>query len=712
MSVYWYGGSGNWSDHTNHWSNNSGNSPSSPLGHAPTASESVVFDANSASDNYTVTVTGNGDCLDFIMDKPTGVGKKITFNNGIYNISISGNMNLVGGSVGITFSGTGQFIFVGTSGIKTIATNSAIFTQGIAFNGEATFQLIDNLISNRGGGNTNFILTAGTVDFTTNNTTISIISSAGIINGEFTFYDLSLIPTTPTSGTNHRLRSNIIVTHGLTITNGITVTNRSLIYSYDIGIQKTITITGTTANDFSNVDFKDINVINIVDGNQVDLDLSNISGLSGDCGGNDGITFTTGVDQYWYKSSGASNNWSTITNWYLGTGGSGGVGRVPLPQDQAIFDDLSFGAEGMTITQNMPRIPSTTFCGDDGLHPVENNPTFTTSSGCSVFGSLILTPNMTLTASTQQYTFEGRGDYILTSAGKTWAKIIAVYNAIGILRLGDDFNSSTYIYTGYSGRFDANDHNVTIAFLYNAIALTTAGYIIDMGNGTWTINALYPSTTNLFWYSAGYANMTFNAEGSTLKFIDSSNTNGVFTSYGYTFNNIWFDREASTGSNTLTYSSTYNEIKDTGTVAHSLLLSAGTTKTVNTFTVNGTAGNLITLASTTTTKATLLVNSSKIRCEFLNVDYIIGSPVNSVYMRSGTCIDGGHNSQVYFIDWISITNTGNMKSGGYTETETGSDPVFKSTGLEVGEMIEDNSIIPMSSMKSGKIIVKGNFIEY
>ena len=712
MSVYWYGGSGNWSDHTNHWSNNSGNSPSSPLGHTPTSSESVIFDANSASDNYTVTVDAHATCLDLTIDKPTGVGKKITLATGPYNISISGNLNFIGGNAGITISGTGSFLFIASSGTKTITNNSTVTTQAFIFNGTATFQLVDNIISNRGGGNTALLLSAGTVDFTTNNTTVTLLQSSTIINGAFTFYNLSWSPTTPTTNVSHTIKTDIIVTHTLTIENGATVTNRCLITSDIIGTQRNITLTGTTGNSINNTDFRDINIINIADGNQVDIDLSNIDGKSGDCGGNDGIIFTTGANQYWYKSSGASNNWSTITNWYLGTGGSGGVGRVPLPQDQAIFDDLSFGAEGMTITQNMPRIPSTTFCGDDGLHPVENNPTFTTSSGCSVFGSLILTPNMTLTASTQQYTFEGRGDYILTSAGKTWAKIIAVYNAIGILRLGDDFNSSTYIYTGYSGRFDANDHNVTIAFLYNAIALTTAGYIIDMGNGTWTINALYPSTTNLFWYSAGYANMTFNAEGSTLKFIDSSNTNGVFTSYGWAFNNIWFDRGTSTGSNTLTYSSNYNDIKDTGTVAHSLLLSAGTTKTVNTFTVNGTAGNLITLASTTTTKATLLVNSSKIRCEFLNVDYIIGSPINSVYMRSGTCIDGGHNSQVYFIDWISITNTGNMKSGGYTETETGSDPVFKSTGLEVGEMIEDNSIIPMSSMKSGKIIVKGNFIEY
>lgn len=48
----------------------------------------------------------------------------------------------------------------------------------------------------------------------------------------------------------------------------------------------------------------------------------------------------------------------------------------------------------------MPRIPGTNWTG------VTNTPTWTTSTVASVFGSLTLVSGMTLTASTQTYTFE------------------------------------------------------------------------------------------------------------------------------------------------------------------------------------------------------------------------------------------------------------------------------------------------------------------
>lgn len=51
---------------------------------------------------------------------------------------------------------------------------------------------------------------------------------------------------------------------------------------------------------------------------------------------------------------------------------------------------------------------------------------------------------------------------------------------------------------------------------------------------------------------------------------------------------------------TISGSNTFADFKDDGSVAHSILFTAGTTQTVTTFTVNGTAGNLITINSTTT----------------------------------------------------------------------------------------------------------------
>lgn len=119
--------------------------------------------------------------------------------------------------------------------------------------------------------------------------------------------------------------------------------------------------------------------------------LSAITGNSGDCGGNSNITFTTPVTTDW--QSGAT--WSTAT-W---------SSRVPLPQDTATFTTAGVA----TITQDMPRIGSVDFS-------TSSNKTWATSTIASVFGSIDLTNLATLTASTQTYTFEGRGSYTITSA--------------------------------------------------------------------------------------------------------------------------------------------------------------------------------------------------------------------------------------------------------------------------------------------------------
>lgn len=64
----------------------------------------------------------------------------------------------------------------------------------------------------------------------------------------------------------------------------------------------------------------------------------------------------------------------------------------------------------------MPRIGGVNWTG------ATNTPTWTTSTACSVFGSITLISGMTLTASTQAYTFEGRSTYTITNGTKTWAK--------------------------------------------------------------------------------------------------------------------------------------------------------------------------------------------------------------------------------------------------------------------------------------------------
>ena len=647
-NVFWFGGSGNWSDAA-HWSNNSGNIPASLHGSAPSANESVVFDTLSNTAAYTVTVDVAATCLNFTMGAP--LSGKVTWA-GTSALAISGNLTLTGGTAGITRSYSGTITFNATSGTKTITSNGVVWTGNVLINGSGgTFVLGDSFIISAG----TFKVTAGTLDATTNSTTLTF-TSGGTTSLEgpsgITLYNLTLAPTTPAKTGNIALTGNVTITHTLTVTMGATATNRLLIKSDTIGTPRTITITGTTGNSFSNVDFDDISIVNIVSGNQVDLDLSDTTkcpGGSGDCGGNSGITFIAGANQFWYKASGSANNWSTVGNWYLGTGGSSGAGRVPLPQDTAIFDNLSFGAGSMVVTQDMPRIPTTTFAGVDGVHPVTNTPEFTTSTVASVIGSLTLVSGMLLTASTQLYNFEGRGNHTLTSAGKTWAKIIQLNNATGLLTLLDDFISSSSLHH-IAARFDANDHNITVT---KFVQSNSGDLTLWMGNGTWEITTAISSMIGSWCPQNNIVGYAFNlyAEGSTIKFTDTTNTALNFggNNTGRTYNNIWFARGASTASNYIGGINVFNDFKDTGTEAHGYILPNGSTQTVNTFTVSGTTGKLVSLRNSTgTSKATLAkAGGGTIRSYYMDVDYITGSPDNTWYMYRST--DGGHNTRIYFI---------------------------------------------------------------
>jgi hypothetical protein len=110
--------------------------------------------------------------------------------------------------------------------------------------------------------------------------------------------------------------------------------------------------------------------------------------------------------------------------------------------------------------------------------------------------------------------------------------------------------------------------------------------VITAGSSTFTLTG----AGTVFDNSSG----TFTQEDSTIKLTDSSSSGKTFAGGGQTYGNIWLAGGAGTGSFTITGSNTFADFKDDGSVAHSILFTAGITTTVTTFTVSGTAGNLIT----------------------------------------------------------------------------------------------------------------------
>jgi hypothetical protein len=84
--------------------------------------------------------------------------------------------------------------------------------------------------------------------------------------------------------------------------------------------------------------------------------MASIPGGSGDCGGNSGIIFTPAQTQYFKHTSGDCN-WGDASKWFSNFERTV-AGRVPLPQDDAVFDANSFTGSS-TLNVNVPRVGRT-----------------------------------------------------------------------------------------------------------------------------------------------------------------------------------------------------------------------------------------------------------------------------------------------------------------------------------------------------------------
>lgn len=608
---YWNpAAAGNWGD-TSSWAASDGG----PTGQTvPTSSDNVFFTSTNVQ-NCTVNVAAS--CADLSFTGGTGYTGQFS---GTSALDIYGSLTL---NSGMNRTYTGAITFKATATGKTITLNTKTTASNVTFNGSGGGWTVQD---NWDGGSSTWVLTAGTLDtngktitcgpfdasgsttrtltlgastvncstwtvspatnMTLNANTSQITCVGSFAGGALTYYNVSITSTsTPTitatntfnnftrtggaNKTSTMILANDQTINGTLTINGNSAINRLLVLSNTRGTSRTLTAATVSV---TYADFQDITGAGAGSWN-----LSAITGNSGDCGGNSGITFTTGATQYYYKVSG-NDNWSTAGNWYLGSGGTGGAGRVPLPQDTARFDGSSFGAASMTVTQDMPRIPATNWTG------ATNTPTWTTSTAASLFGSLTLISGMTLTASTQTYTFEGRSACTLTNATLTWAKSWTIDCAGGTLTIKDNLDIGAGTLTIVSGTFDAADSggNHTVKCTKISSSVTTSR-TITTGTGTWTITG----TGANIWATSNTTNLTFNATGGTLIFDGASPALNFGTTGGnLTLPTVNFTNATPTVTITGSFTASACTITGSGTVDVSIGSWNVTTLTANSSTVS------------------------------------------------------------------------------------------------------------------------------
>ena len=586
-TLYWVGGTGNWTDGTK-WSTSSGGSAVNAI---PGPTNNVIFNSASNATAYTITAA-NGYCKDLTVGAPAS--GKVTFTPG-GNVYIYGSVDMSAGSAAINNISGGTFNYMATTTGKTInfadlGPASASYFSGIG--GGWTLQ--SNLIQGGGGSlyvqqgslNTNgytvtclafYILnsptlTLGSSSITPGNSvgwncsstatinagtsTITLSNStAAFVGGGKTYYNVVFSSTAsgghdisgnntfnnltfPTPVSAGFIRFNLLgnqIINGTLTANGSSGNKRILIWTNDFISQRTITAAA--------VSLTDVNFYAITGAGAASWSGTRL----GDIGKNSGITFDSSKTVYWNLAAGG--NLFTATGWATSSGGTPATVNTPLPQDTAIIENTGLNS-GATVsyTDTYVAVPALTFA--TRTIPV----TFATAAAPFIYAN-----NVTFSSSVTRTSFQEA--YFLNST---------TYTSAGV--------SSEYIVFVY-GTLTNSD-----AFTVSAGSLTNGGTLTLGANLTITLGSLTNNgTVNLNSYTLTAKTCILSA---------ASTTNFGTGNITLTGNNvtIWNTNSAAIVTGTPVVNCTYSGATGTRGIA------ASTPTEANTISFNVTAGtDIITL---------------------------------------------------------------------------------------------------------------------
>jgi hypothetical protein len=301
-------------------------------------------------------------------------------------------------------------------------------------------------------------------------------------------------------------------------------------------------------------------------------------------------------------------------NFYHGTSSGATEANTPNFNIVSGSDAVSFG-----------QVKNLNFTGFSG--------TWTLSS-MSVYGDMTLSSTMTVGSSASSIIFKGTsGPYFITCAGKTINQPIEFSGAGGVWKFSDAFSlDASRTLTLTAGTLDANDKNASTG----SFALGVGTKTLTLGSGTWSVTAsgtAWNANTNV-------ANLTVSTSSGTISMTNASAK--TFAGGAKTWPTL---NQGGSGALTIQQSNSFSNITNTVRPA-TITLTAGTTQTVAAFGVSGTAGNLITLNSSTAgTRATLsdsvgTVDVSNVSIKDINAT---GGAIWNAFVKSGN-IDAGNNS--------------------------------------------------------------------
>jgi hypothetical protein len=617
----------------------------------------------------------------------------LTINDGSFNTS---NNNISIGS--LTSSGSlTRSITLGTSQV-TLTSSGAAFSissnTGLTFSGaSSTIQVSGTAAS---------ILTPFPgLTFNNVNITNPVFNSFQFFGGNNTFSTLSFAARTTTAGVNTvTFPANVTQVIG-TLSLGTSTASafRTFVTSSVIG--STASLNVTTFSAAADVDFRDINATGAA-----------FSGTRfGNCLGNTNISFATAKTVY-YRNTG-SNSWGTGTNgsWVvpislpgascssttltttgspalvvgmtivssngtsLGTisSGSGNSWTVtvggtftsqtmlafaansdptmfPLAQDTAVFAAGVFPATGQTTTVNANYQIGTI----DMSARTSNTMTLATGATApSIYGNWINGSGLNNSTGSNIITFAGRGSQTITSSGKSFAQVITISTPGGSVILQDQLtctNTSASSLSLNSGTFNANGYAVVASGGFTSSNSTVRTLAFGSGgSATWTIGGSGTS-----WTTLTSTNLTVTGSATISMTSASAKT---FVGGGVSYSGITLN-QGGAGALTITGSNTFGNITNTVQPA-TITFTAGTTQTVSNFGVSGTAGNLITINSSTAgTRANLSKASGTVSVSYCSIrdSNATGGATWNAYTSNGN-VNVSNN-----LGWIFTAPSGNTSN--------------------------------------------------
>ena len=611
-ALFWVGGSTAYDGVTNRLATTSGGAASVAV---ITSADTVTFDANSPA-AAAVTTSAAISCSALTINGLTGsltMSNTLTVTGALTHTTGTLNTNGQTCTLGSYTQGAGtKTLTLGSSAIScnswlartasiTVTANTAVVTQSGA---ASTF---DN--NSLAGVNYNgmSLVQSG-----------SGAASVGLTTGVTSTITLANYTRTGTAVKTDSLTIGAPLTVTGTATfNGNSITNRIIINSSVYGTARTITAAVTS---ISNADFQDITAAG----------AAAWTGTSvGNALGNSGITFTTPVTRY----AVVAGNWSSTATWSSTSGGAGGS-SVPLAHDTVILDANS--AAG-TYTVDMPRI------GADQIHTgFTRTLSWTTNINPTMYGSFTMSSGATYSyGNTVNWTFAGRGTHTITTAGNTltgtnFAPTIA---AFGGSYTNQDALTSGHTWSLTDGTWNTNGFTITIAIM---LVSGTRNKTLTLGASTINLTA----TTGTPWNITA-TGLTLNSNTSNIVISTASASTRTFAGGSMTYNMLTYTVAGSTGQLNITGSNTMGIAFSDITNARTLAFTAGTTTTITTWNVNGTAGKLMSVNSITAATHTLTKASGTISSDYLSLTNSIATGGAAWYAGANSTNVSGNTGWIF-----------------------------------------------------------------